>query len=111
MQLHRRPQSDILDALTKSGTTETDVINEISAVTRCDLKDLLSLTPDNKQPLSDFETLIEARELLDPSLGVEQKTYKEMLNDLVHMNDALAYCLDPYKFHIWPSTLDSLLVN
>ena len=111
MQLHRYPQSDILDVLTKSGTTEIDVISEISAVTGCELKDLLSLTPDNKQPLSDFETLIEARELLDTSLGVEQKTYKEMLNDLVHMNDALAYCLDPYKFHIWPSTLDSLLVG
>ena len=111
MHLHGHSQDEILDALEKTGTTEADVLCEINTVTGCAINDLSSLESDEQQFLSDFERLIEARELLDPSLGAEQKTYKEMLNDLVHMNDALAYCLDPYKFHVWPSALDSLLVK
>ena len=111
MRLHGRTRDEILGALSDSDTTESDVLDEISSVTGCSMGDLASLKHGDQQSLSDFERLIEARELLDTSMGVEQKTYKEMLNDLVHMNDTLAYCLDPYKFHVWPPVLDSLLTD
>lgn len=109
MHLHKKTQSEISDALNDAGVTEKEVLNEISSVTGCSAESMSSLKSEDQKAMSDFERLIEARESIDPSMGAELKAYKEMLNDLVHMNDALAYCLDPYEFHVWPSMLDSLL--
>lgn len=109
MRLHKKSENEIANSLNKLGISETDVLNEISSVTGCSVETLASLKPEDPEALSDFERLIEVRESIDTSIGSEQKTYKEMLNDLVHMNDALTYCLDPYEFHVWPRILDSLL--
>ena len=44
-------------------------------------------------------------------LGVTDAVIRDMLNDLVHMNDANAYCLDPYKHHAWPIQLEVIYKN
>ena len=59
--------------------------------------------------ITDFERLIELRETLDKNQSEQAGIYAKMLNDLVHMNDAVAYCLDPYKFQLWAPELTSLV--
>lgn len=109
MKLHRKSQTEIIEALNESGVTEEKILEEICDKAEYPRVAMDTLKLEDEECLSDFEKLIEARETLDASKGSEYKTFKEMLNDLVHMNDALAYCLDPYKFHVWPMALDLFL--
>ena len=59
--------------------------------------------------LTDFERLIVLRETLNPNESEQTGIHVKMLNDLVHMNDAAAYCLDPYKFQLWAPELANLI--
>ena len=61
--------------------------------------------------LTDFERLILLREKFDYGSSPEGKLVREMLNDLVHMNDASAYCLSPYSFQVWSPVLNELLLD
>ena len=59
--------------------------------------------------LTQFEQLIALREVIDPNKSELDKLHQKMLNDLVHMNDATAYCLNPYKYQLWSPELSALL--
>ena len=61
--------------------------------TMCDTADWPSYT--------EFEKAILAREI-----GAINKISKNVLNDLVHLNNHLAIGLDPYEFTYYPAYLD-----
>lgn len=111
MILHGYSKMEIEAELSRNETTEEQVL--VKANTALGVK--MSPMPDNlpksadTDGLSDFEKLIEARELIDAKTSEEDKLYAKMLNDLVHMNDATAYCLNPYKFQVWSPELAKIL--
>lgn len=41
--------------------------------------------------------------------GISKNLALDLLNDLVHMNDAMMGCIDPYRFPIWSPVLFKLL--
>ena len=111
MILHRHSKQDILDALSREGSDEQAVLALVK--TECDVE--LPPIPDDYQTqidcseLTDFEKLIDLRERLDASESEYAAVHIKMLNDLVHMNDASAVSLDPYKYQLWAPELASLI--
>lgn len=109
--LHRTDKSKILEELSERNGSEEGVLDKIQSVLGIEMPPL----PDNytneirQADLTDFERLVELRECMDDSESEESKLHKKMLNDLVHMNDAVAYCLNPYKFQLWSPNLELLL--
>ena len=111
MILHRYSKQEILDKLTAEGTDEQRVLSLIK--NECGLD--MPAIPDDYQSqidsseLADFERLIDLRENLNPNESEQAGIHVKMLNDLVHMNDAAAYCLDPYKYQLWAPELATLI--
>lgn len=111
MILHRYSKQEILEKLSEKGTSEQDVLSLVKKECGLDLPTI----PDDYQSqtdsseLTDFERLIELRESLGPSESEQASMHVKMLNDLVHMNDAAAYCLDPYKYQLWAPELTTLI--
>lgn len=111
MILHRYNKQEILDRLAEEGTDEQCILTLIK--TECGLD--LPAIPDDYQSqidsseLTDFERLIDLRENLNPDESEQAGIHVKMLNDLVHMNDAAAYCLDPYKYQLWAPELAMLI--
>ena len=111
MILHGRSKQEIMEELAGEGTDEQRVLALIK--TECGID--MPAIPDDHQSqidmaeITDFERLIELRETLDKNQSQQAGICAKMLNDLVHMNDAVAYCLDPYKFQLWAPELTSLV--
>lgn len=115
--LHRTPRQAVLGQLSASNTDEGTVLAEMEQA----LGDGIKLDPIPNQydtPISgdmtDFETLVYARELLSSSsakghLNAKQRGELEMLNDLVHMNDCMLFTLNPYRYPIWSPELHELI--
>lgn len=64
---------------------------------------------------SEFERLIAKREEINnggdaerPN-GITKDLAFDLLNDLVHMNDAMMDCIDPYRYPAWSPILFKLL--
>ena len=111
MILHRYNKREILEKLADEGTDEECILSLISNECGVDLPAI----PDDYESqidtseLTDFERLIVLRETLNPNESEQTGIHVKMLNDLVHMNDAAAYCLDPYKFQLWAPELANLI--
>ena len=64
---------------------------------------------------SEFERLIAKREEINSGGGAElpngitKDLALDLLNDLVHMNDAMIDCIDPYRYPAWSPILFKLL--
>lgn len=112
MILHRKPKDDIDEALKAKGKTEADVLSLVNSLFNMNMPVIPSSYPNEScdEALTDFERLIEVRENLESPQTEDEKIKKKMLNDLVHMNDAFAYCLNPYKFATWAPALSDFLI-
>lgn len=112
MILHREPKDDIDEELKKKGKTESDILTFVNSFFDMNMPAIPPSYPNDStdESLSDFERLIEVRENLESPQTEDEKIQKKMLNDLVHMNDAFAYCLNPYKFATWAPILSNLLI-
>lgn len=115
--LHRTPREKILDKLSSLGTNEGTVLSEMEQVLGRGIK--LEPIPDQydtpiSDDMTDFETLVYARELLKKlssqgRLDAERRGNLEMLNDLVHMNDCMLFTLNPYVYPIWSPELHDFI--
>ena len=96
----------------KKGTDETWVLERLEehfGVMLPACADAFQELHDGESELTDFERLIELREKLSVRTGNDLKQKRELLNDLVHMNDVSVYCINPYKYHTWPAIIDEML--
>ena len=115
--LHHTPKQAVLDLLSESNTDEKTVLTEMEQALGDDVK-LEPIPAKYDTPISnemtDFETLVYARELLSESatrghLDIRQQGELEMLTDLVHMNDCMLFTLNPYQYPIWSPELHDLI--
>ena len=98
--IHKIKKEEITALLSAKGITEEDVLLKISR--EFDDRTYLPL-PDNYLDSIDvgsftnLEKIVLAREGL--SRSKKDKILKDELSNIIHMNSALAVCLDPYKFN------------
>lgn len=112
MILHGYSRDEVISELEKKSTSEKVVVDAVNETFGIDMPLMPINYPNEDQQLeelTDFEKLIELRERIDPNASEGNKLRVEMLNDLVHMNDAAAYCLNPYRFSTWSPALSELL--
>lgn len=86
----------VLSSLSKYGQNEADLLNSIKERTGVLLSPLDEVTKqdiDNREGFLLIENIAALREI------EENKEVKAEMSDLVHMNAALVYCLNPYKFY------------
>lgn len=105
MILHKKPVAEVMTQIQATGKTEEDILSAIEEQFRIKLPAYSCDMDDSFDSYTPFERLIAMRE--DPN--ITDAVIRDMLNDLVHMNDANAYCLDPYKHHVWPTQLEMYL--
>lgn len=98
--LHKTDKREIINLLATKGITENDILerisNEFGGKTFLPLSDdyLNNINPDS---YTNLEKIILARENLTSSK--KDKVIKDELSNIIHMNSALAICLNPYKFN------------
>lgn len=120
--LHKNSAAEIHSILNDEGLSEKNVLASISKEFGVDMPKIPVDFPNNldDSEMTNFERLIALRELLNDKNSNECITLNkgrsgdckveiEMLNDLVHMNDASAYCLNPYKYQLWSPALMEFL--
>lgn len=118
--LHKKSRREVCGMLQESEVTEAEVLEELKRVVGPSIEHKITPIPPevdySTDAFSEFERLIAARENLDnPEGGVIDRIptskglAKEMLNDLVHMNDAMMVCIDPYLYPVWAPSLFELL--
>lgn len=91
---HKKTQAEILSELSKRGLTEESVISKINSKTGI----LLPKVPNNNY----FNINVDKLTLFEKVLYYrESKTgeIKEDFSSVVHMNESLQICLNPYKFN------------
>lgn len=118
--LHRTSRDEVMSYLAERNESEEVIIERLKELIGNEAADLLVPLPDkvdfSTDDFSEFEKLIaqreeisctgEAAELPD---GISKNLAKDLLNDLVHMNDAMMDCIDPYKYPVWSPVLFKLL--
>lgn len=109
--LHETDAAKLDELLEELEITEDSIIQEIES--RIDVK-LPARHRDEETDLSNlskFERLIAKREDLREQAGasIDEVRQRKMLNDLVHMNDGMLYCLNPYEYEVWAPSLNELL--
>lgn len=111
MILHKSRKTEINARLSESNTDEKAVLEEIEQTLGISMPPVPDDFPESLDMgrLTQFEQLIALREAIDPNKSELDKLHQKMLNDLVHMNDATAYCLNPYKYQLWSPELSALL--
>lgn len=112
MILHGYSRNDVWAELDKHGLNEEVVLEDLSQAFAISIPPMPEgdyFKDAELGGLSDFEKLILLRERYDFGSNPDGRLLREMLNDLVHMNDASAYCLSPYSFQTWSPVLNELL--
>ncbi len=92
--IHQEPETLVMEELSNVGISETDVLLHIKEVTGAALSNYMI---NNASPLSFIEfTNIEKIFCLreDTEVGIT----RDEMSSLIHLNDRLAICLNPYKF-------------
>lgn len=91
---HRKSKNDIFLELSERGLTENAIIEKINSETKCMLPNI----PDdeyfsgNINDYTLFEKILYYREFKTGEL-------KEEFSSVIHMNESLQICLNPYKFN------------
>lgn len=118
--LHKKSRDEVMLLLDKTGESETDVLARLKERVGKDAAPLIEPMPKvidfSTESFTEFEKLIALREEIDsgeegfelPS-GLSKKLTVDLLNDLVHMNDAMMDCIDPYRYPVWSPALFQLL--
>ena len=111
--LHNTDHTVVQDLLSKNGVTEQDVLDEIESISGVKIKEYRSDLNTDISGCSHFEQLVAMREELkeQKSDSPENKRIIRMLDDLVHMNDAMLFCLNPYEYDVWAPSLNNLTSN
>ena len=117
--MHRKSKAEVLELVKQKGESENailkrlrDFIGSESASQIVPMPDSIDLSTDG---FSEFERLIAKREdircgdHLELPQGITKALARDLLNDLVHMNDAMADCIDPYRYPAWSPILFGLL--
>lgn len=117
--MHRKSKAEVLELVKQKGESENailkrlrDFIGSESASQIDPMPDSIDLSTDG---FSEFERLIAKREdircgdHLELPQGITKALARDLLNDLVHMNDAMADCIDPYRYPAWSPILFGLL--
>ena len=118
--LHKKSRREVCGMLQEGKVTEAEVLEELKKVVGPSIEHRITPIPEeidySADDFSEFERLIAARENIDNSEGgridqipTSRGLAKEMLNDLVHMNDAMMVCIDPYRYPVWAPSLFELL--
>lgn len=118
--LHRRSRNEVLALLAKAGKTEEAVLESLKTIVGEEAASGIIPMPDDvdygTDGFSEFERLIALREdLKEPGGGnrlpndISKDLATGLLDDLVHMNDAMMDCIDPYRYPVWSPTLFKLL--
>ena len=101
--------------LEQDGTNEQAIVDELGELLgSCMSKMPSSIDRSVKHNFTDYEALIVARERLPEEeasggLTAEGNMQLDMRNDLVHMNDCVLFCFNPYVCEVWPPVFASLL--
>lgn len=113
--MHRMQVNEIADWLAQRKTNETEILKKLDDM-GVHLEPASGDYSYSQDDLSEFEMLVIERERLSEKeetdgLNEDESLKKEMLNDLVHMNNAMGHCLDPYRYRTWSSNLNELLLD
>ncbi|MCI8366262.1 MAG: AAA family ATPase [Eggerthellaceae bacterium] len=105
--LHREDRGAIIKYLEKRGYTETEILKLIESEFG------IAVTPiaekyvdDNCDGYTLFEKVLFCRELKGIS-----KSMKSVLDDIVHLNNSLVICLDPYHYNDYPTYIVDTIEN
>jgi len=108
--LHNYEKSRILELLKDKGVSEDDILAEIRSLFP-EVASKVSRIPDDyviKIDTSDWS-------LYERSIAVRSKckdeNIKSELNNLVHMNDSLAVCLNPFKFNYFSKYVYDFVIS
>ena len=109
--LHEADSNTLQKLISESGKAEEEIINEIESLTGAAIEKYPGDLDTDTSSLSHFEQLVAIREKLrkQKSRSADDKRISEMLDDLVHMNDAMLFCLNPYEYDVWAPSLNELL--
>lgn len=118
--LHKKDRQEVCELLQERKATEAEVLEELKRIVGPGIECKINQMPEeidySTECFSEFERLIAARENMDGSesgmierIPAKRTLAKEMLNDLVHMNDAMMVCIDPYRYPVWAPSLFELL--
>lgn len=118
--LHRTSKQDVLSELRKQDESENAVLDRLKELVGEDVSAHIVPLPEtvdfSVEGFSEFERLVAMREEINgPSggsslpAGTNKQLAKDLLDDLVHMNDAIMDCIDPYRYPVWPPALFMLL--
>lgn len=109
--LHGTTKEEIQVLLTQREVSENYLLNMLSeeGISIDEMPEIVDFK--NIDGLCVFEKLILLRELLTKkknqgiSLSSEEKEQVHIINDIVHMNDSMMFCLNPYTHILWPASL------
>ena len=109
--LHKTNIIELGELLDNLEVAEDCIIQEIEDRLNTKLPVRLADEAIDYSSLSKFERLIAKREDLRrlEGAGVDEVRQRKMLNDLVHMNDGMLFCLNPYEYEVWAPSLNELL--
>ena len=98
--IHKTSYEEIMALLASKGKTETDLLNDIFAVTSIMYSPLKStyISDINTFTYVDFEKIVKCRELINYKVK-KDKVVKDELSNIIHMSSSYAICLNPYKFN------------
>lgn len=118
--LHHTGKNEVLALLEKDNTTEDAMLARIKQLVGNEAAPSIVAIPEEvdyaTDGFSEFERLIALREEIKApgggSLlpkGITKGLAIGLLDDLVHMNDAMIDCIDPYRYPVWSPILFKLL--
>lgn len=118
--LHQKSREEVLSLLSKSHESENDILDRLRNLVGEKAAEQITLMPTtidfSTDSFSEFERLIALREVINQSEGcfnlpdgISKNLAIDLLNDLVHMNDAMIDCINPYQYPVWSPVLFKLL--
>lgn len=114
--LHGGDRASVTELLSERGVTESDILTNFKQSSDIDLDPMPPIIDRTvNDDFTDYEVLVHVREVLSrkkdngTSLTPDEVLQHDMLNDLVHMNDCALFCLNPYRYATWPSTLSDTI--
>lgn len=118
--LHRKSRDEVLKLLANKGESETAILERLKDLVGKRCESQIGSMPEtvdySTAGFSEFERLIAKREDISCSgedselpAGIKKEPVMDLLNDLVHMNDAMMDCIDPYRYPVWSPLLFTLL--
>ena len=118
--LHQKSREEVLSLLADKDENEKDILDRLKVLTGENAAAYITPMPGaidfSTESFSEFERLIALREEINRPKGgsklpdsISKDLARELLNDLVHMNNAMMDCINPYRYPVWSPVLFRLL--